>query len=141
MDAGLAAAVVPYVVAAAEVLGEKVLDKGADAAAEGVAGFGARLIARLLRRGDRESAGGEAAVELAVRDLVAAPSDPDVQAAARVAVRKLLAADPVLAGEVRALLAEAPQAGPGERSIVIGEQSGGLNITGDRNKVRHRDGA
>jgi hypothetical protein len=139
-SAAAAAAVVPYVVQAVETFGEKVLEKSADAAAEGAAGFGARLVARLLRRGDgRPLTGRGAAVESAVRDLAATPSDAEVQAAARVAVRKLLDEDPGLAAEVVGLLDRA-RIEAGDRSITIGSQSGGANVTGDRNRVTYRQG-
>jgi len=140
-SAAAAAAVVPYVVQAVETFGEKVLEKSADAAAEGAAGFGARLVARLLRRGgDRPLTDRGAAVESAVRDLAATPSDEDVQAAARVAVRKLLDEDPGLAAEVAGLLGGAPRIEAGDRSINVGTQSGGANVTGDRNRVTYRQG-
>jgi hypothetical protein len=151
--AAVAAAVLPYLVSAVEAFGQKVLERTADAAADEAAGFGARLLGRLLRRdqgGAAEDAqpagthasgvGREAAVAEAVRDLAAAPADEDARAVLRVAVRKLLEDDPELREEVAGALRGAPAVAVGERAIVIGQQSGGVNVAGDGNDVSYHPG-
>jgi hypothetical protein len=117
--AAVAAAVLPYLVSAVEAFGGKVLERTADAAADEAAGFGARLLGRLLRRdrggpagdaqpADAQASGEEAAVAEAVRDLAADPADEDARAVLRVAVRRLLADDPQLREEVVGALRGAP---------------------------------
>lgn len=149
----LAAAVTPFLLKAVEGLGNKIWERASDAAADEAAGFGRRLLAKLLRRdrGHVNPAGadsgreagsgtvGEAAVVEAVNDLVAAPEDPDALAALRLAVRKLLAADPSLMAEVADLVEkEAPKQQAGDRAIQIGrDQSGGVNMTGDSNQITY----
>jgi hypothetical protein len=141
----LAALVTPFLIKGAETLGDKIWEETSDAAAEEAAGFGRRLLGRLLG-GDRVSAPGaempspQVAVAAAVNEVVAAPSDPDVQAALRLAVRKLLAADAVLLQDVQQMIEErAPtQQHAGDRSVVIGgSQSGGVNVTGDSNTLSY----
>jgi hypothetical protein len=148
----LAAAVTPFLLNAVEGLGDKIWEKASDAAADEAAGFGRRLLAKLLRRGGGHpgpaavedssaeaapAARSEVAVIDAVNDLVAAPADEDVLATLRLAVRKLLAADSSLMVEVADLVEkEAPRQQAGERSIQIGgDQSGGLNVAGDKNRI------
>lgn len=147
----VAAAVTPFLLKAVQGLGDKIWEKASDAAADEAAGFGRRLLAKLLRRdgGHADPAGtdpsveaapetrGEVAVIDAVNDLVAAPADEDVLAALRLAVRKLLAGDPSLMAEVADLVErEAPGQRAGERAVQIGgHQSGGVNVTGDKNRI------
>ena len=142
MDSAAAAAVVvPYVVQAVETFGEKVLEKSTDVAAESAAGFGAKLVQKLFHRdGGRPQSARAIAAEVAVRDLAQSPSDDDLQAAARVAVGKLLDDDHLLAGEIAGMLSSAPRIGGAERSITTVGQSGGMNVAGDRNKVSYRQG-
>jgi hypothetical protein len=106
IDAELAGAVVPYVAAAAGAYGasvvERVRDTAADATADATVGLGRRLLRRILGR--EESA---EQVSDAVQDLAADPADPDRVAALRLQVRKVLAADPELAGEVAQMLERA----------------------------------
>ena len=151
----VAAAATQFLLRAVDVLGVKVWDKTSDLAADEAAGFGHRLLARLLRRGDDPDAdpdagaghgavaiagtGDQAGVALAVRDLVATPGDQDMQAGLRLAVRRLLAADPVLMAEVAEMVAEhAPAQRAGDRSILFGgAQHGGVNVTGDGNDISY----
>jgi hypothetical protein len=151
----IAAAATPFLLKAVEALGDKVWDKTSDAAADEAAGFGRRLLARLLRRGDGPDADpdadtssdvvavagtrDQAGVALAVHDLVTAPGDQDLQAALRLAVRRLLAADPVLMAEVADMVAQhTPAQQAGDRSILLGgAQHGGVNVTGDSNKISY----
>jgi hypothetical protein len=69
----------------------------------------------------------------AAADVVAAPGDTDVEAAFRVQVKKLLHADPQLAGDIQKLtqLNVSPQ----NRSISVGGSATGVFITGDGNTV------
>lgn len=100
--ATLAADVVPYVSAAAAAYGGAVLAKVRDDAADATVGLGRRLLQRIF--GVRDE--GEPVPE-AVADVVADPADEDALAALRLAVRKALAADAGLYGEVREMLAQA----------------------------------
>jgi hypothetical protein len=77
----------------------------------------------------------------AVRDAAEAPDDGDARAALRLQIRKLLADDEVLAGELHGLLEErrdrvgAPVivTASGERSIAIGrDATGNRFVIGDR---------
>ena len=150
----LAAAVTPFLLKAVQGLGNKIWEKASDAAADEAAGFGRRLLAKLLRRdgGNSDPAAetdssveaapetrGEVAVVEAVNDLVVAPKDEDAAAALRLAVRKLLAADPSLMVEVADLVEkEAPGQRAGDRAIQIGgDQSGGVNVAGDSNTITY----
>ena len=75
----------------------------------------------------------QADVPQPVEDLAADPGDPDLQAALRVAIRKLLAADAELAGDLRGMLAGAPAVtvtASGERSIAA-QTVTGVASTGD----------
>jgi len=94
----------------------------------------------------------------ALADLQAAPDDADAQAALRLQVRKLLAADEALAAQLADLLQQAGARyraelhgdgaiaqGPGatatgSRSVFIGgDAQGNIIVTGDGNRVRDVD--
>jgi len=101
--ASLAAEMTPYVSAAVGAYGGAVLAKVRDEAADTTVGLGRRLLQRVFgTRGDGEPLPGQLA------DLAADPQDADALAAVRLLVRRALAADPVLAGEVRSMLAVGP---------------------------------
>jgi hypothetical protein len=76
----------------------------------------------------------------AVRDAAEAPGDDDARAALRLQLRKLLAGDEALAGDLRRLLDERPGTGSsvtvtarGERSIAVGGDVTDSRLdTGDR---------
>jgi len=77
----------------------------------------------------------------AVRDAAQAPADEDVQTALRVQLKKLLAEDQTLVGELARQLEAIKAAGiaiaAGERSVaIVGDTSGISIITGDQNKVK-----
>ena len=82
------------------------------------------------------------AAQEAVQDAAAAPNDEDIQASLRLQLRKLLAEDAVLAGEIERVWQEAQQAGvtvipAGERSVAIGRDVTSSTImTGDQNMVK-----
>jgi hypothetical protein len=116
----------PYVTAAVGAYGGAVLAKANDQAADATVGLGRRMLQRIF--GTR--AAGD--VPQPVADLAGHPGDPDMQAALRVAIRKMLDADAGLAAEVRSML---PGAGvsvtaSGERSIAA-QSITGIASTGD----------
>jgi hypothetical protein len=99
----LAAEIMPYVSAAVGAYGGAVLAKARDDAADATVELGRRLLQKVFgHRGAGELQPGP------LVDLAADVGDPDALAAVRLAVRKALAADPVLAGEVRSMLVGAP---------------------------------
>jgi hypothetical protein len=142
----IAAAAVPFLIKAAEALGDKIWEKTSNAAADEAAGFGRRLLDRLRGRGGKDETAGSStatgtdlAVVEAVRDVVATPGDQAAHGALTMAVRKLLAADPVLMAEVAEMIEkQAPQQRAGDRSVNIGgSMSGGVNATGDSNTITY----
>ena len=124
----------PYLVKAGESVGaraaEQLQDQGWDLAS--------KLWARLGSKVE-----GRPAAQEAARDLAAAPTDEDAQAALRVQLRKLLADDPALQQELSALLNASGQGTTttnvnvsGDRSVGIGRDvRGGTIITGDQNRT------
>jgi len=92
----------PYVSAAVGAYGGAVLASGNDEAADAAVGLGRRLLHRLF--GTRDEA---EPLPPPLEDLAVDPADSDALAAMRVAVRRMLAADPVLAGDLHAMLASA----------------------------------
>ncbi len=98
----LAAEMTPYVSAAVGAYGGAVLARVRDEAADATVGLGRRLLQRVFgSRDEGEPLPGPLA------DLAADPGDGDALAAVRLAVRRALAADPVLAAEVGEMLAGA----------------------------------
>ena len=130
MDSELAvliSEVSPYVTAAVGAYGGAVLAKANDQAADATVGLGRRILQRIF--GTR--AVGD--VPQPVSDLAADPYDPDLQAALRVALRRMLAADAELAGDLRGMLAETAAVtvtASGERSIAA-QSITGVASTGD----------
>jgi hypothetical protein len=99
----LAADMTPYVSAAVGAYGGAVLAKVRDEAADATVGLGRRMLVRIFGfRGEGES------LPEPLADLTANPGDGDALAAVRLAVRRALAADPVLEEEVRGMLVAAP---------------------------------
>lgn len=99
----LAAEMSPYVSAAVGAYGGAVLAKLQDDAADATVGLGRRVLQRIFgSRGEGE------ALPMPLANLVADPYDEDALGAVRLAIKKALAADPVLAAEVRSMLAGAP---------------------------------
>jgi hypothetical protein len=89
----------PFVSAAVAGYGAAVLKVSEDAAADATLSLGRRILQRVFGRGHTPDA---------LADLAADPQDTDLQAALRVALRKLLAEDGELTAQIRDLLAEAP---------------------------------
>ena len=82
--------------------GGAVLTRARDQAADATVGLGRRLLQRVFgHHGDAEP------LPAPLADLAADIQDSDAEAAMRLAVRKVLKADPVLAAEVQAMLAGA----------------------------------
>jgi len=125
--AAVAAAVVPYLTAAAGAYGAAVLSRIHDSAADTTVGFGSRLLRRLLQREDSAPA-----LESAVLDLAEDPADNDRQAALRLQIRKILAADEELAADVSGMIngAEITITASGDRAVA-GQHISGVVITGD----------
>lgn len=90
----------------------------------------------------RQRAGKKPALQEALADAQAAPTDPDALAALRLQLKKLLQEDPDLLAEAARLLEGARPAGAtvvasGDRSVAIGgDVSGSVIVTGDRNRVQ-----
>jgi len=95
----LSADISPYVSAAVGAYGGAVLTRGGDEATDATVDLGRRVLYRLF--GIREEA---EALPSPLEDLVVDPADGDALAAMRLAIRRMLAADPVLAADMRALL-------------------------------------
>lgn len=100
--ATLAAEVVPYASAAAAAYGGAVLAKVRDDTADATVGLWRRLLQRIFA-----TRAGDEPLPEPVADVVADPAGEDALAALRLAVRKALAADAGLQGEVRAMLFQA----------------------------------
>jgi hypothetical protein len=140
----VAALATPFLIKAVESLRDKIWESASDTVADEAVGFGRGLLDRLLRRTacgtqrDETNPRAEAVVE-AVNDLATDPADNAIQGALTVAVRKLLVSDPDLMREIAQVLEkQAPTQRAGDRSINIGgSQSGGVNVTGDSNKVSY----
>jgi hypothetical protein len=99
----LTAEMTPYMSAAVGAYGGAVLAKVRDEAADTTVGLGRRLLLRVFgSRGEGEP------LPEPLEALAADPADGDALAAVRLAVRKALAADPVLEAGVRSMLAGSP---------------------------------
>ena len=96
----LAAETTPYVSAAMAAYGGAVLARVRDEAADTTVGLGRRLLQRVFGFRDEKEP-----LPDPLADLAANPGDDDALAAVRLAVRKMLAADPVLEADVRSMLA------------------------------------
>lgn len=98
----LAAEMTPYVSAAVAGYGGAVLARVRDEAADTTVGLGRRLLQRVFG-----SYGANEPLPGPLMDLAADPGDDNALAALRLALRKTLAADPVLAADVRSMLTSA----------------------------------
>ncbi|MFB4265146.1 hypothetical protein [Nonomuraea sp. GTA35] len=126
----------PYVTAAVGAYGAAVLARAHEEVADVTVGWGRRMLQQIFGVRPDEDEVPETVIELAQ-----APDDPDLQAALRVQIRRVLAADEELAARLRAMLAEAraETAGTGtatvtasgERSVAIGRDNSGTIVTGD----------
>jgi hypothetical protein len=82
--------------------GGAVLAKVRDDAADATVGLGRRLLQKVFGHQDEQEP-----LPGPLADLAADPADEDALAACRLQIRKALAADPVLADEIRSMLAAA----------------------------------
>lgn len=151
MDPMIVAAIAgPFVVNAAQALGEKVWDRASEAAADEAVGIGQRVLRRLMRQhGDSApelaQASGlplprqEIALREAISDLAVTPQDPDIQAALRVAVRRMLVADPELAQDIASLLPAGQTQQAGDGTVQVGGDIVNSVISkGDNNRISYR---
>jgi len=100
--ASLAGEISPYAAAAVRSYGGAVLASARDQAGDATAGLGRRMLQRIF------GTCAEGQLPDPVADLAADPGDLDLQAVLRVVITKMLAADPVLPGDLRGMLAGAP---------------------------------
>jgi len=124
----------PYVVAAVRQFGARVFDKATEAAADDTAGYGRRLLARMLHRSSTDPHAGDPALVEAVEDAVNSPDDAVAAAGLEARLRRVLAADP----DLLRWLAEQRGTGhqvSGHRSVAAGDISGSVVITGDGNRI------
>jgi hypothetical protein len=129
VDADLVATAVPYLTAVATAYGaavlERVRDEAADATADATVGAGRRLLRKILHRPEAAPVGD------AVAKLATDPGNPDRITVLRTQLLDALSADPQLAGEVAALLQNAPPiTASGTRSAAVGHNTG-IVQTGD----------
>ena len=123
----------PYLLKA----GEKAAEETGKAAANQSLEWGKSLWSKLKSKVEAKPAALEAA-----QDVAHAPENPDLQAALRVQLQKLLAEDQSLAEEVSRWLEQGKAAGitvtaSGERSTAIGgDVKGSTIVTGDGNRVK-----
>ena len=93
----------PYLTAAAGAYGTAVLVKAKDQAADATVGLGRRLLQRVF--GQKKP---DEPLPAPLAAFVAAPGDPDVLGAVRLAIRQVLESDAAMLAEFRHLLAEPP---------------------------------
>jgi hypothetical protein len=101
-----------------------------------------RWAAKVWRRLRHDQAPESTAVEIAAREVVQRPDDLDAVAALRLQLRKVLEADPELAGELAGLVEEGRRSGvltvaAGDRSVAVGgDVTDSVIMTGDDSTVR-----
>jgi hypothetical protein len=117
-ELALAAEAVPIAMAAVGVYGKAVLAKAYDDVADVTIKAGLRLLQRVFgRRRDVEP------LPYVVADVVAHPDDDDVVAQFRLAIRRALEADPMLAKDVAAIVGEAGRASLISQHVVAGRDA------------------
>lgn len=127
----------PYLSAAVGVYGAAALsraqDVAVDAAVDGTAGVGRRILELVWRR---RNEGDRAALESAVREAAEEPDDTDAAAALRHLIKRALREDADLAREVAGLL---PAAGGVTVNVsgtrAIGAQHIGIAASGDHTTI------
>ncbi|MFK4868493.1 hypothetical protein ACI3K4_25130 [Streptomyces sp. CSMPJR101] len=127
----------PYLSAAVGAYGAAVLARTegvvVDAAVEGTAGLGRRILQLVWRRRDEE---GRAALESAVREAAEEPVDANAAAALRQQIKRALREDAELARELAALL---PAQGGVTVNVsgtrAIGAQHIGIAASGDNTAI------
>lgn len=117
-EIALAAEAVPIATAAIGMYGKAVLAKAWDDAADVTIKAGLRLLQRIF--GYRKE---DEALPDVVADVVAHPDDEDVVAQFRLTIRRVLEADPDLANEVAAIVAEASPGTSVSQHVVAGRDA------------------
>jgi hypothetical protein len=117
-EIALATEAVPVAAAAIGMYGKAVLAKAWDDAADVTIRAGLRLLQRVFGyKNERE------ALPDVLADVVAHPDDSDVVAQFRLTIRRALEADPVLAQEVAAIVAEAVPSASVSQHVVAGRDA------------------
>lgn len=117
-ELSLAAEAVPIGMAAVGVYGKAVLARACDDVADVTIKAGLRLLQRVFgRKRDVEP------LPYVVADVVAHPDDDDVVAQFRLAIRRALEADPMLAKDVAAIVGEAGRASLISQHVVAGRDA------------------
>jgi hypothetical protein len=101
--ASMAAEMTPYLSAAMAAYGGAILAKVRDDTADATVSMGRRLLQKVFGHH-----GEHVPLPTPLADLAADPADEDALAACRLMIRKALAADQVLAEEIRRMLAAGP---------------------------------
>lgn len=121
----------PYLLKAGEQVAEEAGKKFGAAAWDNAKTLWSKLRARVEAK---------PAAKETVRDVAQDPSNEDAQAALRFQLRKLLADDETLAGELTQWQADAQRTGvitaSGNRSSGVGDITDSIIITGDRNVMQ-----
>lgn len=117
-EIALAAEAVPIATAAIGIYGKAVLAKAWDDVADVTIKAGLRLLQRVF--GCREEG---RALPAVLADVVAHPDDNDMVAQFRLAIRRALEADPVLATEVVAIVAEVASGTSISQHVVAGHDA------------------
>jgi hypothetical protein len=119
--------IVPAAGAAVALYGAAVLRRAEDEAADATVRLGRRLLARI-----RGGAADPAPLDGAITDLAADPGDPDALVALRLQIRRVLAADPALVGDLAALLpAPGPAYSSGAGGVAVSGHVSGIVSIGD----------
>lgn len=126
--------VVTAVVAAVGRYGTSVLTRAEDAAVDGTVSLGQRLIQKIFH-----GAAEGGSVSEAVADLAAAPGDDDAIAALRLRLKKVLAADPMLASKVAEMVRDAGVTvdSHGDR-VNIAQHNSGIQSSGNSATIIQR---
>jgi hypothetical protein len=125
--AALAAASVPYVVAAIGAVGASVASKVQESTATATVQLGSKLLRRVLGREESASA-----VQHAVVEVAELPEDKNRLSLLQAELREAMQADPDLAADVAGMLSDAGVVitASGTRSVALRENSG-IVQTGD----------
>ncbi|MFB7999015.1 hypothetical protein ACFC4G_40130 [Streptomyces sp. NPDC056002] len=125
----------PYLMTAVSSYGAAVLTRAENAAAEGTAQLGRRILQMAWRRRDQQ---GRAELEAAVQDAADAPNDEDAAAALRQQIKRALRDDAELLAELTRLLPAGGETvnvtASGPRSIAA--KNIGTAVTGDNTTIK-----
>ncbi|MFE1507571.1 hypothetical protein [Streptomyces sp. NPDC058726] len=123
--------IAPYITAVVSSYGTAVLTRSVDLSADATVSLGQRLLEKILRRSPEQPAQQDA-LTAALQDLAEDPSDPDLQAALRVQLKKFLLEEPDLIPDLSNLVAQQGTTivASGDRSVAAHTIYGGVH-TGD----------